>query len=299
MKFLFSLLVLCMFSVLIVPQAKSTIVVIDDTGTTITLDQRAERIISLAPSLTELLFAAGAGDKIVGVVEYSDFPPDAKSLPIIGRFDLLDVERILQLDPDLVVAWQSGNPKGSVFRLKQLGITVYTAEPKTLATIPSHIERLAILAGSELIAASAIHQFEKKINELSTRFSNKQKIATFYQVWDTPLITSGGNELINDVISLCGGQNVFTELKIVAPKVSREAVLSRNPEIIIASGMDAERPDWLNEWKRWPILTAVEKGNLFFIPPDILQRHTPRALLGAELMCNYIDHARAKIFPDS
>lgn len=275
--------------------AIAEIEITDDEGSLVRLEKPAERIISLAPSLTELVFAAGAGDRLVGVVEYSDFPQEANALPIVGRFDLLDMERILQLEPDLIVAWQSGNPRASVARLKQLGLTVYIAEPKTLDTIPDHIEKLGILAGTQTVAAAAVTQFETSYNELLAEFSNKSTIRTFYQVWDVPLITSGGNELINDIISLCGGENIFAELQLIAPKVSEEAVLVRNPEVIIASGMDIERPEWLDDWKKWPGLSAVEKGNLFFIPPELLQRHTPRALLGAQQMCRHIEHTRQSL----
>ncbi|NKB35139.1 MAG: ABC transporter substrate-binding protein [Pseudomonadales bacterium] len=275
--------------------AIAAIEITDDEGSLIRLDSPAERIISLAPSLTELVFAAGAGNKLVGVVEYSDFPPEANALPIVGRFDLLDMERILQLQPDLVIAWQSGNPRASVARLKQLGLTVYIAEPKTLDTIPDHIEKLGILAGTQAVAAAAVNQFDTHYQELRTEFSDKAAVKIFYQVWDVPLITSGGNELINDIISLCGGENIFAELQLIAPKVSEEAVLVRNPEVIIASGMDIERPEWLDDWKQWPGLAAVEKGNLFFVPPELLQRHTPRALLGAQQMCGQIDRARQSL----
>lgn len=265
---------------------------IDDEGLLISMDAPAERIISLAPSLTELIFAAGAGDKLVGVVEYSDYPEAAKSIPIVGRHDLLDLERILELQPELVVAWQSGNPRASVNRLRELGLTVYIAEPKSLDSIAIHIERLSILAGTEEAANVAVDSFRSTLQFLTTTYSNKAPVSTFYQVWDVPLISAGGNELINDIISLCGGENIFADIRLVAPKVSEEAVLLRNPEVIIASGMDIERPEWLDDWKRWPSLAAVDRGNLYFVPPDLLQRHTPRALQGASMMCEQLDQAR-------
>ena len=292
----FQTIFLCqLFSLVANPSAYSIIEIIDDAGSTIIFNQPAERIVSLAPSLTELIYAAGAGDKLVGVVEYSDYPPQAIGLPIIGRFDLLDLERILQLKPDLVVAWQSGNPRASVARLKQLGLTVYIAEPKKLESISSHIEKLAALAGTEAAAADAINQFQTTYSALLTTYGDKPLIKTFYQVWDAPLITSGGNELINDIISLCGGSNIFEELQLVAPKVSDEAVLARDPEVIIASGMDIERPEWLDDWKKWPNLSAVVNDNLFFVPPELIQRHTPRALIGAQQMCTHIDSARSSL----
>jgi iron complex transport system substrate-binding protein len=269
--------------------------VTDDEGLVVQIPSPANRIISLAPSLTELLFAAGAGTKLVGVVEYSDYPEDAKTLPIVGRHDLLDMEKIIQLQPDLIVAWQTGNPRASVNRLREFGLNVYIAEPKDLSSIPSHIDRLSILAGTESIAQQVIADFRLKLQFLSNEYQAKAPVKTFYQVWDSPLISAGGNELINDIIELCGGVNIFVEINLIAPKVSVEAVLSRNPEAIIASGMDIERPEWLNEWTRWPQLTAVANDALFFVAPELLQRHTPRALIGAEKMCEQIDLARNKL----
>ena len=273
-------------------EANSEVEVRDDEGTLITLKTPAQRIVSLAPSLTELIYAAGAFEKLVGVAEYSDFPPAAKELPIVGRFDILDIERIVQLNPDLVVAWQSGNPRTSVNRLRKLGLPVYIAEPKSLASIPFHIERLALLAGTKLRAEESINGFRQKLKALHNQFGHQSPVTTFYQVWDVPLITAGGNELIDDIIRLCGGHNVFTNIKRIAPKVSREAVLERNPEVIIASGMDIERPEWLDDWLRWPSINAVANNNLFFVPPELVQRHTPRALLGAAQICSQLDQAR-------
>lgn len=268
---------------------------VDDEGTLITLEQPATRIVSLAPSLTELLFATGAGAHIVGVVNYSDFPDAARAIPVIGRHDLLDMERILQLNPDLIVAWQSGNPRASVARLRDLGFNVYVAEPKQLESIPSHLERLAALTGTSVMGNQAAADFRHTLAALNAQYRNSAPVSVFYQVWDAPLISAGGNELINDIITLCGGRNIFADIALVAPKVSTEAVLARNPSVIIASGMDIERPEWLDDWTRWPSITAVSKHNLFFVPPELLQRHTPRALLGAQMMCEQIAQARASL----
>ena len=259
-----------------------------------TLDQPAQRIISLAPSLTELLYAAGAGAKVIAVVEYSDYPPAAEELPRIGRHDMLDMERILALEPDLVIAWQSGNPRASINRLRELGLTVYSAEPKSLSAIPEHIRKLGYLAGTDRVAQRASNEFETTLNSLQQRFANAEPVRTFYQIWNVPLMSAGGNELINDIITLCGGENIFADIRLLAPKVSVEAVLLRDPVAIVASGMDEERPEWLDDWRQWPSITAVGEDNLFFIPPDLLQRHTPRALEGAIQMCNYLESARSR-----
>lgn len=274
--------------------ATAAVEVTDDQGTLVQLDAPAQRIISLAPSLTELSFAAGAGDKLVGVIEYSDYPQAALAIPRVGRHDLLDMERILELQPDLVLAWLTGNPRATVARLRELGLTVYIAEPKDLASIPSHLQRIARLAGTETEAAATISAFAAELDTLRTHYSAAMPVNTFYQVWNDPLISVGGNELINDIINLCGGHNVFADLDQVAPKVSLEAVLSRQPEAIIASGADAERPAWLDDWRRWPALPAVARDNLFHIPPTLVQRHTPRALQGARMMCEQLQQVRRR-----
>ena len=269
--------------------------IIDDEGNLVRLEKPAKRVISLAPSLTELVYAAGAGSRLIGVVEYSDYPASADSLPVVGRFDGLDIERILELKPDLIVAWQSGNPKSSITQLKNLNLKVYVAEPKNLSSIASHIEKLSVLTGTESRAQIAIQEFNSIYGELKRRYNNKSKVKIFYQLWDRPIITVGGNELINDIIELCGGENIFGDLPQLAPKIDQESVLIRNPKVIVASGSNTERPQWLDEWKLWPQLTAVAEENLYFIIPELLQRHTPRALLGTRQMCEYIDQARKAI----
>lgn len=266
----------------------------DDEGHIVILDRPAQRIISLAPSLTELLYAAGAGEKVVAAVEYSDYPAAAQELPRIGRHDMLDMERILALEPDLVITWQSGNPRASINRLREFGLTVYSAEPKSLSEIPEHIRQLGYLAGTDEIAQQASEDFEITLNSLQRRFASAEPVRTFYQIWNVPLMSAGGNELINDIITLCGGENIFADIKLLAPKVSVEAVLLRDPVAIVASGMDEERPEWLDDWRQWPSITAVAEENLFFVPPDLLQRHTPRALEGAIQMCNHLARARSR-----
>jgi len=264
----------------------------DDEGTLVSLTAPAMRIISLAPSLTEILYAAGAGNKVVGVVEFSDYPPEARSLPVVGRYDSLDLETLLALQPDLVIAWRSGNPRAAINRLRELGLTVYVAEPQDLDTVASHLDRIGTLAGTGTEASEASANFRRQLQDLRARYSRRESVRTFYQVWNRPLITAGGTELINDIISLCGGANIFKELSRVAPKVSVESVLSRDPQIIVASGMDQERPEWLDSWRDWTELSAVKDDKLFFIPPDLMQRHTPRALEGAQRLCAQIESVR-------
>jgi iron complex transport system substrate-binding protein len=278
------------------PVHAQSISVVDDNQRTVTLSGPAQRIVSLAPSLTELLFVAGAGNRIVGVSEYSDFPPQAQGIPIVGRYDLLDMEAIVGFGPDLIVAWRSGNPQASVQRLIDLGFNVYVAEPRTLLSIADHIEKFATLAGTETTGQAASRYFREQLKILGDRYQDMSKVPVFYQVWNEPLISVGGNELINDIITLCGGENIFADLGL-APKVSVEAVLERDPALIIASGMDIARPEWLDDWRRWPQLQAVANERLFFIPPDLVQRHSLRVLGGALQMCADIDSVRQKLAP--
>ena len=265
--------------------------VVDDNGRTVTLDGPARRIVSLAPSLTELLFVAGAGNRIVGVSEYSDYPPQAQGIPIVGRYDLLDMEAIVGYAPDLIVAWRSGNPQAAVQRLIDLGFNVYIAEPRTLLSIAEEIEKFATLAGTQETGQAASQYFREQLMAIGSQYLTSTKISVFYQVWNEPLISVGGDELINDIITLCGGHNIFSDLGL-APKVSIEAVLERDPALIIASGMDIARPEWLDDWRRWPQLRAVANEALFFIPPDLVQRHSLRVLSGALQMCSQIESVR-------
>lgn len=271
--------------------ADAGVSVVDDDGNRITLTAPAQRIISLAPSMTELLFSLGAGEQLVGVMDYSDFPPEALTLPIVGRYDALDMERIVALQPDLIVAWRSGNPRSALNRLAALGFPVYVAEPDSLHSIGEHLARLGQLTGHASRGSTLKRQFSNQIQQLQTEFGNREPVSVFYQVWHSPMISVGGRELINDMIRLCGGQNIFAELP-VGPKVNLEDVLARDPQVIIASGSSADAPAWLEDWLRWPQLQAVAGQHLYVIPPDLVQRHSLRALQGARQMCAHIDRAR-------
>lgn len=272
----------------------SAVVARDDSSNTITLKQPAKRIVSLSPHITELLFAVGAGDRVVAVVEYSDYPPAAKSLPLIGSASSLDIERIARLQPDLIVAWGSGNPKRQLELIRRLNIPLFVSEPKTLADIAATLRRIGKLAGTDIEAERAVSNFDQRLAELRGRYSGRPNVTVFHEVWNQPLMTIGGKHVINQIIELCGGRNVFAAATLLAPTIDTEAVLRFNPEVIVASGMDDKRPAWLDDWKKWPTLHATAAGNLDYIPPDLLHRQTPRILDGAQRMCEVLDAARAK-----
>ncbi len=277
--------------------ASAEVVVRDDTGATVRLPQAARRIVSLAPHVTETLFAAGAGGRLVGVVEYSDYPEAARQLPRIGSHARLDLEAIARLAPDLAVGWVTGNSAAQVAKLRALGIAVYLAEPGRIDDVATNLERYGELSGTSVVARAAAADFRNRLRELRVRYGARPKVRTFYQIWQQPLMTVGGTQIISDVIRLCGGENVFAELKALAPTIGIEAVLAADPEAIVASGMDEARPEWLDDWRQWRTMTAVRRDNLFFVPPDLIQRHTPRLADGAARLCAHLDTARGRRGP--
>ncbi|MFQ5658795.1 MAG: cobalamin-binding protein [Gammaproteobacteria bacterium] len=281
--------VICLLSAL---QCFPAISVIDDEGRQITVTQPVQRIISLAPHTTELLFAAGAGNKLVGTAKYSDYPAAARNIPRVGDTHSLDMERIISLNPDLIVIWQSGNGAGVMERIQDLHFRTYLSEPKTIASIAKSINDFGLLAGTYKIAKRSSEQFMNTLQKLRHRFAGRPAVSVFYQIWDQPLFTINGKHLISQALRICGGRNIFAELPALSPQVGLEAVLDRNPQVIIASGANADRFHWLDKWEKWPSLSAVKNRHLYFIPPDLIQRHTPRFLKGAAMLCKFLDRAR-------
>ena len=274
--------------------AAAEVVVRDDEGATVRLARPAQRIVTLAPHLVETLYAAGAGEQLVGTVEFSTYPEAAKKKARVGGYSQLDLEAIVALKPDLVIAWASGNAPAVVERLRALGLTVYVSQPNRIDDVAAEIERFAVLAGTSAVGNKAAASFRSRLATLQKRYGARPPVRTFYQIWQQPLMTVGGGQIISSVIRLCGGDNVFGALDALAPTVTVEAVIAANPEAIVASGMGEARPEWLDDWRRWTAMTAVARGNLFFVPPDLIQRHTPRLLDGAERLCQHLETARSR-----
>lgn len=266
------------------------IAVQDDARHTVTLPQPARRIVSLAPHATELLFAAGAGGYVVGVSDYSDYPPAARQLPSVGSSSALDIERIAALKPDLVIAWSSGNSASQLARLRALGIPVFESEPRQLEAIASSLQRLGQLAGVPDSGAAAAKAFSARLAQLTATYQQRPPVRVFYQIWQKPLMTLNGNHMVSSVIRLCGGENVFGQLPQLAPTVSTEAVLTANPEVIFAAD-GGNAPD--TGWRRFPKLAAVAGDNLFTLTPDWMSRPGPRILDGAAELCQKLDLVRS------
>jgi iron complex transport system substrate-binding protein len=274
--------------------AHAEIVVTDDLGERVALAAPARRIVSLAPHVTELLFAAGAGPKVVGAVEYSDYPPEARAIRRVGGYERLDFEAILALKPDLVVGWESGNGLDNLQRLRQLGLAVFASQPGALPELGATLEKLGALTGTPAAAGRAAAEYRARLAAIRARHAGRGEVSVFYEIWNQPLMTVNDAHLISDVIRLCGGRNVFGGLRALAPTVNAEDVVRADPEAIVASGAGDGRPEWLDEWQRWPRLTAVARGNLYVVPPELIQRATPRVLQGAERLCAALDEARRK-----
>jgi iron complex transport system substrate-binding protein len=272
-------------------QANAAISVQDDNGNQVQLTGPAQRVISLAPHVTELLFAAGAGRHVVGVSQFSDYPEEAGHIPQIGDSQQLDIERIVALKPDLLVVWQSGNSNRQLEQLRQLGIPIFYSEPRKLDDIPANISRLGHLLGTAPVAERSAAALRRKLVVLSTQYSRLPAVRVFYQVWDKPLYTLGGQHIVNDAIRLCGGENIFAALTAPAPSVGIESVLKANPEAIF--GEDQNDPDGgIHLWQRFPALTAVRRGNLFSIDANLLSRPGPRMVDGVDLLCAKLAQVR-------
>lgn len=263
----------------------------DDAGRTVTLARPAQRIVAIAPSLAEMAFAAGAGDRLVGVARHSALPPGAPDLPEVGDAVSMDLERIIGLKPDLVLAWQSGNRTGDYERLEKLGYPVFVAESRRLDDIARALRAIGELAGTRRVAERAAAEFERGIGELRERYAKARAVRAFYAIWTRPWMTVSGAHMISHVVALCGGSNVFGDLPQLTPTVSLEAIIAAKPEVVLgggsAGGEDAFRRDW-----RATAPAPLNALPAYYVDPDLIQRQTPRILEGARVVCAALEAVR-------
>ena len=269
----------------------AAVTVRDDAGNSVTLARPAQRVISMAPHITELLFAAGGGARVVGAMNFSDYPEAARRLPLVGSDQQIDVERVLSLKPDLLVVWKSGNTARQLEQLKSLGLPIFYSEPQKLDDVASSLTRLGQLLGTEAQAQAAAADYRQKIAALTATYAPRAPVRVFYQIWEKPIFTLNGDHIISDAIRICGGRNVFGDLKVVAPSVSTEAVLQANPEAILG-GEQHDNEGGINIWRAYQGLLAVKRGNLFMLDSELLTRATPRIADGAAALCEKIELAR-------
>ncbi|WP_157314708.1 cobalamin-binding protein [Chitinibacter sp. GC72] len=272
--------------------ANAAITVKDDVGNTITLAQPAKRIISLAPHVTEDLFAIGAGKLIVGAVNYSDYPPEANQIERIGGYNGFDLERIRALKPDLIIGWATGNPQRQLDQIKALGFPVFLTFSKKMADVPTVLERMGEMTALQAGAGKAAKQYRDQLSVLEKTYAGRKPVRVFYQIWDRPLMTINNTQIISDVMRICGGVNVFGTQSDLTPKVDVEAVLAANPDVIMTSGEPGVKTDWLAGWKKWKNLKATQNNQFYILPKDSVNRMGPRLVEGGKAMCEALEKAR-------
>jgi iron complex transport system substrate-binding protein len=251
------------------------------------------RIVSLAPHLTELAFDAGAGERIVATVEYSDHPQAARNIPRIGDAFRVDLERLVQLNPDAVLAWESGTPVATIERIRSLNLRVVVLATRQLADVATVVREIGKIAGTADIAERAATRFERDVGKLRATYRNRPTVQVFVQINEQPLYTVNGKQIISEIVTLCGGRNVFAELRELAPTIGIEAVMAAQPDVILS--MDAAVPDAYAQWQRWKTIRAVQLHNVYMLNPDDTARSTLRLAQGASAVCRTLDTARERI----
>lgn len=263
----------------------------DDDGRTVTLLQPAKRIISTAPHITEFLYEAGGAGRIVGVTSYSDYPHPARSLPLVGNNRQIDIERVLALKPDLLIAWRGGNPVRQIEQLERLGIPVFYSDLKKLDDIPKTLVRFGELTGFPEQGKEKAQVWKKRLSELIKQYENRPALKVFYQISERPLYTLNGKHIVSEGIRICGGQNIFSDLAALAPRISIESVLERNPDVIFISRSGGSA-NGIHFWRRFSMIEAVRQNNLFEVNSDLMDRPGPRLINGILTLCQKIEEAR-------
>jgi iron complex transport system substrate-binding protein len=270
--------------------------VVDDSGRNVSLVAPARRIISLAPHLTEHLFALGAGDRIVGTVAYSDHPPAALALPRVGDHVQLDLERIVALRPDLIVAWESGNSAAQVQRLVDLGLNVYRSEAREFKDIAANLRRLGALTGEPAAGQREAAAFEAALAALQARYAPRREVRVFYQIWHQPLLTVSRHHLLSQALTMCGARNVFAGLEALTPQVDEEAVWAARPDVVVTGSVEPDgSADHLDRWRERQALRASTALQLVVVNPDTLHRATSRVVHGVAELCEKLDAVRAAL----
>ncbi|EZP25475.1 cobalamin-binding protein [Pseudomonas sp. RIT288] len=241
------------------------------------------RVVSLAPSLSEIVVELDSADLLVGVLDAGERPAALKNVPSVGRYGQLDMERLLSLKPDLLLLWPGSVGPAQRDQLKRLNIPTYVAEPHNLEQLSAQIETIAAQLGRPERGTKLAADLRQKLAELRQRYRRNTPLKVFYQVWDKPLYTVGGGQIISDALEVCGAHNVFADLSLPAPQVSIEAVLQRDPQVILA-GEQAQ----LDAWKDWPQVAAVKQGKLLLVTDKGLERPSGQMIDATAKLCQLI-----------
>lgn len=275
--------------------AHADITVTDDAGRSLRLRAPAQRIVSLAPHATELLFAAGAGDHVVGVSAFSDYPEAARLLPQISGGVRMDIERVVALKPDLAIGWLGGNARSDLDKIQSFGIPVFIAEPPKLDALPNTLINIGRLAGTEATAQRAASAYQAKLQKLRAQYRGRRPVRVFIEIGTQPLTTLNHEHLVNDVLALCGGRNIFAAADLIAPDVSIESVVIEDPDAILFSDELGTVKAMRRWWSERADLTAARAGRVYSIPGTLTLRQTPRVLDGARQVCATLDGVRAAL----
>jgi iron complex transport system substrate-binding protein len=265
--------------------------IVDDAGQRLTLAQPAHRIVTLAPHLTELAFAAGAGDAVVAVSRFSDYPQAALSKPVVGDAFTVDFEALAKLKPDLILVWGSGTNTRTKAKLRSLGLPVYEIEIRNVAGLVDTLRKIGRLAGTEPVAQPRANALESDWARLKHDYARAAPVRVFFQVSDAPLMTINSKHLISSAIRACGGVNVFSELPTLTATVSWEVAAQRDPELVVTAG-SASEPARLGHWAQLPGVSATRHDQFARIDGNLIARSGPRFILGARALCDDIARAR-------
>lgn len=263
----------------------------DDTNFTVCV-QQAQRVLVLAPHLTEIVDFVGGMNKVIAVDGSSNYPESVKNLPKLVNPWMLSAESILARKPDLVLVWQSGISMEVVAQLRKANVPVFVSEPKTIEQVASTMRRVSKLLGTGQASGPAVEEWLRQFNALRTQYSGRTVVPVFYQVWSQPLMTLGGQHVVSEIIGLCGGNNIFSDLPNLAAQVSVEGVLKRKPAVLLASGSASSHQSFDAQWAAWPQIPAVQGKHVYTVPNDILVRNGPRLVQAASLVCAHIQQAR-------
>ncbi|MGH8439397.1 MAG: cobalamin-binding protein [Pseudomonas sp.] len=244
----------------------------------------ASRVVSLAPSLSEIVVELHATDLLVGMLDGGERPPALAQVPSVGRYGQIDMERLLSLKPDLLLLWPGSVPAAQRDQLMRLGIATYTAEPHGIDELIEQIEAIGVQMGRAEQGRARAQQLREQLQKLRVQYHREQPLRVFYQVWDKPLYTVGGGQIVSDALAVCGARNVFAELKVPAPQVSLESVLLHDPQVILASDQAQ-----LDAWKAWPQVDAVRHGRLLLVPDKGLERPSGQMIEATARLCQVLD----------
>lgn len=258
----------------------------------------AQRIITLSPHLAEMVFSAGAGDKLVAVTAHSDFPEEAQKLPLVGDFNAINIEQLIALKPDLVLSWKSANRLQDYQKIQslsaKLGFKLLETEIYQLSDIPKTIELIGQMAGTAEVAHQKSVELKALMSQLARSYQTKPTVSAFYQIWNRPLLTVGKNQFISQGLNLCGANNIFEDIERLSAQVSIQEVIRRNPDMILLGGNPAFQKDWLNSWEKITVLNAVQQKTIFSLESDLYQRPTERFIRALKPLCQLIDKARSQ-----